>query len=99
MSNKFPNSGRLNYSRNKVHPKSPDMYGELVLTREFMKSLLEATDEDDIAIKLDAWQQDGNYGPWFSIKVNTWKKPDGNIATPPAKPEPAPPVDDQDIPF
>lgn len=95
MSNKFPNSGRLNYSRNKVHPKSPDMYGELVLTREFMKSLLEATDEDDIAIKLDAWQQDGNYGPWFSIKVNTWKKPEQ-----PAQQEAAPtPANDEDIPF
>lgn len=95
MSNKFPNSGRLNYSRNKVHPKSPDMFGELVLTREFMKSLLEATDEDDIAIKLDAWQQDGNYGPWFSIKVNTYKKPE----QPAQQQEAPPPADDSDIPF
>ncbi len=96
MSNKFPNSGRLNYSRNKVHPKSPDMFGELVLTREFMKSMLEATDEDDIAIKLDAWQQDGNYGPWFSIKVNTYKKPE---TAAPAPQEAPPPADDSDIPF
>ena len=97
MSNKFPNSGRLNYSRNKVHPKSPDMYGELVLTSEFMKSLLEATDADDIPIKLDGWQNDGNYGTYFSLKVNTWKKPDGNIATPPARPSQV--VDDGDDPI
>ena len=99
MAAKFPNSGRLNYSQRKVHPKSPDLYGELVLERQFLKSLLEATDADDIPIKLDGWQNDGNYGTYFSLKVNTWKKPDGNIATPPAKPEPAPSVSDEDIPF
>ncbi len=99
MSNKFPNSGRLNYSRNKVHPKSPDMFGELVLTREFMKSLLEATDEDDIAIKLDAWQQDGNYGPWFSIKVNTYKKPAPQGETTPLTVGQNGEIDDSDIPF
>lgn len=99
MATKFPNSGRLNYSQRKVHPKSPDLYGELVLERRYMKELLEATDEDDIPIKLDGWQNDGQYGTYFSLKVNTWKKPDGNVATEPAKPEPAPPVDDQDVPF
>jgi hypothetical protein len=67
-----------------------------VLDRHFLKGLMEQTDEDDIVIKLDGWQQDGNYGAWFSIKVNTYKKPDGNVATPP----PPPPVDDsQDVPF
>ena len=97
MDNKFPNSGRLNYSQRKVHPKSPDLYGQLVLERRYLKELLEATDEDDITIKLDAWQNDGQYGTYFSLKVNTWKKPDGNVATPPAKQEP--PADDQDLPF
>ena len=97
MATKFPNSGRLNYSQRKVHPKSPDLYGELVLDRALIKTLLEATDEDEIVVKLDGWQNDGNYGTYFSLKVNTWKKPDGNIATPPAKP--ALPVSDEDIPF
>ena len=58
MATKFPNSGRLNYSQRKVHPKSPDLYGELVLDRHFLKDLMEQTDEDDIVIKLDGWQQD-----------------------------------------
>ena len=70
-----------------------------MLERQFLKSLLEATDADDIPIKLDGWQNDGNYGTYFSLKVNTWKKPGGNIATAPAKPEPAPSVSDEDIPF
>ena len=97
MDNKFPNSGRLNYSQRKVHPKSPDLYGQLVLERRYLKELLEATDEDDITIKLDAWQNDGQYGTYFSLKVNTWKKPDGNIATPPARPSQV--VDDGDDPI
>ena len=95
MENKFPNSGRLNYSQRKVHPKSPDLYGQLVLERQYLKELLEATDEDGILIKLDAWQNEGQYGTYFSLKVNTWKKPDGNVSTPP----PPPPVTDEDLPF
>ncbi len=85
-----PNTGKLNYSKKKLHPKSPDLYGELILERQYVKSLLEATDEDELLIKLDAWQNDGNYGTYFSLKVNTWKKPE----------QPAPtPVDDTDVPF
>ena len=97
MATKFPNSGRLNYSQRKVHPKSPDMYGELVLDRKFLKDLMEQTDEDDIPIKLDGWQNDGQYGTYFSIKVNTYKKPDGNVTTP--APAPAPTDDPEDLPF
>jgi hypothetical protein len=98
MATKFPNSGRLNYSQRKVHPKSPDLYGELVLDRKFLKDLMEQTDEDDIPIKLDAWQNDGQYGTYFSLKVNTYKKPDGNVTAP--VPVAAPPaVDSDDVPF
>lgn len=95
MTTKYPNSGRLNYSQKKIHPKSPDLYGELVLDRAYIKSMLEATDEDEIVVKLDVWQNDGNYGTYFSLKVNTWKKPD--VTAPPPKPEP--PADDSDVPF
>ena len=95
MATKFPNSGRLNYSQRKVNPKSPDLYGELVLDRAYVKTLMEMTDEDELVVKLDGWQNDGQYGTYFSIKVNTWKKPDGNVSTPPA----SPPADDQDVPF
>jgi len=96
MENKYPNSGRLNYSQKKLHPKSPDLYGSLTLDRQYVKELLEATDSDDILVKLDAWQNDGQYGTYFSLNVNTWKKPDA--ATPP-KPMPEPPADDSDVPF
>jgi hypothetical protein len=99
MENKYPNSGRLNYSQKKVHPKSPDLYGSLTLERQYVKELLEATDSDDILVKLDAWQNDGQYGTYFSLKVNTWKKPDSNAAVPPPKPMPEPPADNSDVPF
>jgi len=92
MTTKYPNSGRLNYSQKKIHPKSPDLYGELVLDRAYIKSMLEATDEDEIVVKLDAWQNDGNYGTYFSLKVNTWKKTEPAVQAPP-------PADDSDIPF
>ena len=90
MANKYPNSGRLNYSQKKLHPKSPDLYGDITLERQYLKSLLEATDEDDIVIKLDAWQNNGQYGTYFSLKVNTWKKQE--------QAAPAP-VDDDSVPF
>jgi hypothetical protein len=74
------------------------MYGELVLERSYLRTLMEQTDEDEIVVKLDAWQNDGQYGAYFSIKVNTWKKPDG--AQPPARPAPPPVADDSsDVPF
>ena len=97
MATKFPNSGRLNYSQRKVHPKSPDLYGELVLERSYLRTLMEETDEDEITVKLDAWQNDGQYGTYFSLKVNTWKKPD-NVAPPP-KPAAMPVDDDDPLPF
>ena len=99
MSNTFPNSGRLNYSKQKINQSSPDLYGEIAIERGLLKQLLQETDEDNIVIRLSGWEKSGNYGPWFSIKVNTWKKPDGNVSTPPAKPELAQPVSDDDIPF
>jgi hypothetical protein len=72
--NKYPNSGRLNYAKNKVNPNSADIYGEIVFDRQYLRDLLNETDQDDIPVKLSGWQKDGNYGPWFAIRVNTYKK-------------------------
>lgn len=99
MATKFPNSGRLNYSQRKLHPKSPDLYGELVLERSYLRTLMEQTDEDEIVVKLDAWQNDGQYGTYFSLKVNTWKKPEGEQPPAPPRPQAPPPADESDVPF
>ena len=96
MANKFPNTGRLNYSQRKVHPKSPDLYGDITLERSYLRTLLQETEGDDITIKLDAWQNDGQYGTFFQLKVNTWKKTETLEAPKPPAPQPA---DDSDVPF
>jgi hypothetical protein len=95
MANKFPNSGRLNYSQRKVHPKSPDLYGDITFDRSYLRSVMEETDGDEITIRLDAWQNEGNNGAWFSLKVNTWKKTE-----PPLTPQKSlPDAEDDPIPF
>jgi len=97
--NKYPNSGRLNYAKNKVNPNSADIYGEIVFDRQYLRDLLNETDQDDIPVKLSGWQKEGNYGPWFAIRVNTYKKENPYA---PQKAEPrqdAIPIDDGDVPF
>ena len=92
MTNKYPNSGRLNYSKRKIHPKSPDLYGDITFERSYLRTLLQETEGDDITVRLDAWQNDGQYGTFFQLKVNTWKKTEPAVHAPP-------PADDSDIPF
>ena len=92
MTNKYPNSGRLNYSKRKIHPKSPDLYGDITFERSYLRTHLQETDGDDITVRLDAWQNDGQYGTFFQLKVNTWKKTEPAVQAPP-------PADDSDIPF
>ena len=95
---KLPNTGRLNYSQRKIHPKSPDLYGDITFDRSYLRSVMEETDGDEITIRLDAWQNEGNNGAWFSLKVNTWKKTEPTL-TPPPRPAAPPPVEDDPIPF
>jgi hypothetical protein len=96
--NKYPNSGKLNYSKNKVNEKSPDFYGEVVFERQLLRKLLDETDQDDIPVKLSGWNMEGNYGPWIRVSVNTWKKEESGGVNTPAPPK-SPPVEDEDLPF
>lgn len=99
--NKYPNSGKLNYSKNKVNEKSPDFYGEVVFERQLLRKLLDETDQDDIPVKLSGWNMEGNYGPWIRVSVNTWKKEDQykgeKVATPNIGQNGE--ISDEDIPF
>lgn len=92
--NKYPNSGALFYSQNRVHPNSPDLTGDISVDRTLLRQMLDETDEDDIKIRLSGWQKQGTRGPFFSLKVNTYKKPEE-----PVKQQAALPVDDSDVPF
>lgn len=99
MATKYPNSGKLSANRYKDNEKKPDLVGEIVMTRQALKGLLEETDEDDITIKLSGWNMEGQYGAWTRLAWNNYKKPtDGNVAIPP-KQQSLPAEDDQDIPF
>jgi hypothetical protein len=99
--NKYPNSGKLNYSKNKVNEKSPDFYGEVVFERQLLRKLLDETDQDDIPVKLSGWNMEGNYGPWIRVSVNTWKREDQykgeKVATPNIGQNGE--MSDEDIPF
>lgn len=99
--NKYPNSGKLNYSKNKVNEKSPDFYGEVVFERQLLRKLLDETDQDDIPVKLSGWNMEGNYGPWIRVSVNTWKREDQykgeKVATPNIGQNGE--ISDEDIPF
>lgn len=92
--NKYPNSGALFYAQNRVHPNSPDLTGDISVDRSLLRQMLDETDEDDIKIRLSGWEKQGARGPFFSLKVNTYKRPEGQ-----AKPQAALPVDDSDVPF
>lgn len=98
MTNKYPNSGVLFYARNRVHQNSPDLNGDISIERSLLRQMLDETDEDSIKIRLSGWEKQGNYGPFFSLKVNTYKKPEEQ-GPPPAQQRELPPIDDSDVPF
>ena len=98
MMAQYPNSGKLAPNKYKESgDKKPDKFGELIMERSVLKTLLEETDEDDIVIKLSCWDMSGNYGPWFRLSWNNYK-PKENPYSQPQKPKPAP-INDDDIPF
>lgn len=97
MSNQYPNSGALFYARNRVHQNSPDMSGDISVDRSLLRQMLDETDEDFIKIRLSAWEKQGRNGAFFSLKVNTYKKPEEQGAPP--QQQATMPVDDSDVPF
>lgn len=92
--NKYPNSGALFYAQNRVHPNSPDLTGDISVDRTLLRQMLDETDEDDIKIRLSGWQKQGTRGPFFSLKVNTYKKLEEQVQQ-----QTSMPVDDSDLPF
>lgn len=98
MATKYPNSGKLSANRYKDNEKKPDLVGEIVMTRQALKGLLEETDEDDITIKLSGWNMSGQYGEWTRLAWNNYKKPEtGNVARP--QQQALPTEDDDQVPF
>jgi hypothetical protein len=90
--NKFPNSGALFHSQNRIHPKSPDMSGDINIDKTLLNQLMAESEDDTVKIKLSAWNKDGRNGPFLSLSVNVYRR-DAQTTTP------APKLNDSDIPF
>ena len=91
MSNEYPNSGALWRTKEKKHEKAPDMWGEIKFDPEYLRQMIDDSNEELVTIKIDAWKRESNAGNSFlSVKVNTWK-PDGQKA---AKSDEKMPFDD-----
>jgi len=98
----LPNSGKLFNSKNRVHPKSPDMNGDLKIERSLLLELMNEQQGNDITIKLSAWRGNGPVaGEYISLKVNTFK-PNPNYAAQQQahlSENTDRPVKDSDVPF
>jgi hypothetical protein len=97
MATKYPNSGMLGKAKQpKINPNSPDYTGSIDVDISLIKEMLEDARQegaDSINMKIGAWIKEGQYGKFFSIKVNNYKK------TAAAPQQRAIPEDDSDIPF
>jgi hypothetical protein len=91
---KFPNSGALFPAKSRVHPKSPDVSGDINIERSLLRQLMDEQDGDSVKIKLSGWNRSSGYGDFISLVVNTYKPPvhvEEKTHTPPS--------DNSDIPF
>jgi hypothetical protein len=95
----FPNSGTLSPAKSRLHPKSPDMNGDIKIERSLLRQLMDEQDGDDIKIRLSGWTRSGDYGSFISIAVNTYKSPAEALPKTHMVKVPDAPVDDSDIPF
>jgi hypothetical protein len=69
----YPNTGGLWKTKEKKYEKSPDMWGELKLDRDYVRQLLEDSN-GLVTIKLSVWNKvSGNGSNWMAMKVDTWK--------------------------
>jgi hypothetical protein len=76
-----PNTGKLMKTKEKKYDKSPDMWGEIHVDRDYLLQLLEESD-GLVTIKIEAWKNVSAAGnAYLGITVNTWK-PDGQQARP-----------------
>ncbi len=101
---KFPNTGILSKVKSRLHPRSPDMGGEINIERSLLRQLMDEQDGDDLKIKLSGWTRAGEFGEFISLAVNTYKPQVTDAApqqrlveNPDAKK--ATPVDNSDVPF
>ena len=88
----YPNTGALFRTKEKRHPKSPDMWGDIKFDKAFLLDLIENSNDQVITVKLGAWTKEGKSGKFLSIQVDNFKKTEERVR------QDAVPEDD-DLPF
>lgn len=84
--------GALFINRTKTNERSPDLSGDVEITMETLKALVEmAKNNQPLKMKMAGWVKEGKSGKFYSIKLEESKQQD--------KPKPKPSFDDSDIPF
>lgn len=94
----YSNTGALWTNNYKKHDKQPDFKGDITLERALVKQLLEETDEDNIKIRLSAWNREGRNGPFVSLVYDSYK-PEEKTKPEPKQTKQTQPVDEEDLPF
>ena len=88
----YPNTGALFRTKEKKHPKSPDMWGDIKFDKAFLLDLIENSNDQIITIKLGGWTKEGKSGKFLSLQVDSFKKTEERVRQD-AAPE------DEDFPF
>lgn len=83
--------GALFINRNKTNDKQPDLSGDVEITMETLKALVDlAKKNQPLKMRMAGWVKEGKSGKFYSIQLSENKQQD--------RPKPKPAIDD-DLPF
>jgi hypothetical protein len=72
----YPNSGLLLTNTRKVKDTAPDMTGNIKFERDYLISVLDGSEGEEVVIKLSAWLKKDKAGNrMVSLKVDSSVKP------------------------
>ena len=72
----YPNSGLLLTNTRKVKDTAPDMTGNIKFERDYLISVLDGSEGEEVVIKLSAWLKKDKAGNrMVSLKVDNSVKP------------------------
>lgn len=95
MSDKKYYGGALFINRNKSNERAPDLSGDVEISMDLLKVLVEAAKANQpLKMRMAAWVKEGRSGKFYSISLSEDKK---GGAQPPAK-KPSLDLDDE-VPF
>lgn len=83
--------GALFINRNKTNDKQPDLSGDVEITMDTLKALVDlAKKNQPLKMRMAGWVKEGKSGKFYSIQLSENKQQD--------RPKPKPAIDD-DLPF